>query len=251
MIVAILPALDEEATIASVVAGVLPHVDRVIVVDNGSADRTGQRAARAGADVVHEARRGYGSACLAGAERARQLGATAFVFLDADGSDDPNDLPNVLAPLVAGEADVVLGVRAARWMEAGSMTAVQRVGNRLAPQLMRWALGAEYHDMPPQKAIARAAFDHLDVRDTGHGFTIELLLKAHQHRLRCREVPVHWRRRAGGESKVSGTLLGSARAALKILSCVGRHAWLIRRSGETSVPLSTPSPPTSASGRAE
>ncbi len=228
MIAAILPALDEEAVIATVVHGVRPFVDRVIVVDNGSADRTAERAAEAGADVVREARRGYGSACLAGVARARQLGATVLVFLDADGSDDPSDLPSVLSPVVTGQADLVLGVRAARLMEPGSMSAVQRVGNLLAPLFMRWTLGADYHDMPPQKAITRAALDRLDVRDTGHGFTIELLLKAHQQELRRREVDVHWRRRAGGESKVSGTLGGSARAAFKIVSCVGRHALAIR-----------------------
>jgi glycosyltransferase involved in cell wall biosynthesis len=228
MIVAILPALDEEAAIASVVRGVLPHVDRVVVVDNGSADRTAELAAEAGADVVREARRGYGSACLAGVVRARELGAAVLLFLDADGSDDPSDLPRVLEAVVSGRADLALGVRAAPWMQAGSMTAVQRVGNRLAPLFMRWALGADYHDMPPQKAISRTAFDRLEVRDTGHGFTIELLLKAHQHGLRCREVAVHWRCRAGGESKVSGTLAGSARAAFKIMSCVGRHTFAIR-----------------------
>jgi glycosyltransferase involved in cell wall biosynthesis len=235
MITAILPALDEEAVIGSVVSGVKPHVDRVIVVDNGSGDRTAERAAEAGADVVHEARRGYGSACLAGVGRARGLEATVLVFLDADGSDDPSDLPSVLMPVVAGEADLSLGVRASRWIEPGSMTGVQRAGNVLAPLLMRLLVGANYHDMPPQKAISVAAFERLGVRDTGHGFTIELLLKAHEQRLRLREVDVHWRRRAGGQSKVSGTLVGSARAAIKILGLVGRHTVAIRLGRDESL----------------
>jgi glycosyltransferase involved in cell wall biosynthesis len=222
VIVAILPALDEEAAIARVVRGVAPHVDRVIVVDNGSVDRTAGYAADAGADVVSEPRRGYGRACLAGVARARELGAEVLVFLDADGSDDPLDLPRVLEPLQSGAAELVLGVRSDS--EPGSMTTAQRFGNWLAPWLMRRACGAAYRDMPPLKAITRAAFDGLDVTDTGHGFTIVLLLEAHTRQLKTHEIDVRCRRRLGGKSKVSGTLLGTARASFKIVGTIARYA---------------------------
>lgn len=227
MIVAILPALDEEAAIARVVRGVTPHVDRVIVVDNGSVDQTARFAAEAGADVVSEPRRGYGRACLAGVARARELGAEVLVFLDADGSDAPEDLPRVLEPVRSGAAELVLGVRTGS--EPGSMTTPQRFGNWLAPLLMRRLCGAPYRDMPPLKAITRAAFDRLDVRDTGHGFTIVLLLEAHTQRLATREIDVRCKRRLGGKSKVSGTLLGTARASFKIVGTIARYAAAKRR----------------------
>lgn len=229
MIVAVIPALDEEEAVPDVVKSTLPYVDSVVVVDNGSHDRTAERAAQAGAIVQSEPRRGYGFACLAGVGRATELGADVLVFLDADGSDNPNDLPRLIAPIRRGEAELVLGVRTPDSTEPGSMTNSQQFGNWLAPKLMQFLVGARYSDMPPQKAIQRAAFERLRVKDTGHGFTIELLLKAHTHGLVTREVEVGWRRRAGGQSKVSGTVRGSVRAGAKILTTIARHAWLARR----------------------
>ncbi len=228
MIAAVLPALDEEATIASVVRAVNPHVDAVIVVDNGSRDATALRAIEAGAGVVREPRRGYGRACLRGVQEAQKLGARVLVFLDADGSDDPNDIPRLIARIGEGRADFVLGCRTAARMEPGSMTAPQRFGNWLAPLLMRWSAGAPYHDMPPLKAISMAHFHLLGVRDPGHGFTIELLMKAHAAGLRIEEIPARARRRAGGRSKVSGTLVGTMRASAKILGLVARYAFETR-----------------------
>jgi glycosyltransferase involved in cell wall biosynthesis len=224
MIIAVLPALDEEACIGDVVRGIAPYVDRVVVADNGSRDGTGARAAEAGADVTLEPRRGYGAACLAGLARARALGARVIVTLDADGSDDPADLPRLLAPLASGAADLVLGVRTAATTEPGAMTPVQRFGNWFAPRAMRLLTGARYADMPPFKAIRREALDRLELTDTGHGFTIQLLLAAHRARLRVVEVPVRCRLRRGGVSKVSGSVRGSARAASKILLTIARHA---------------------------
>lgn len=224
MISAILPACNEEATVAAVVRAVSSHVDTVIVVDNGSTDGTAVRARDAGADVVSEPVRGYGRACLRGVQRARELGADVLLFLDADGSDDPADIPRVLEPVRSGAADLALGSRAADRIEPGSMTTPQRLGNWLAPLLMRWTAGAPYHDLPPMKALALTTFDDLGVRDQGHGFTIELLLKAHARGLRIAEVPAGFRRRAGGTSKVSGTVLGTLRASAKILGHVTRYA---------------------------
>jgi len=222
--VAIVPALDEEVTITDTVTGLLPHVDRVVVVDNGSRDRTAERAVAAGADVVSEPTRGYGRACLAGLARARALSAEVVLFADGDGSDDPADAARLLAERARTGAALVLGVREPHLREPGAMTGAQRFGNWLAPFLLRRLLGAPFHDMPPLKACDAHALDRLALRDTGHGFTIELLIKAHRAGLDVREVPVRCRRRAGGESKVSGTLRGSVRAGVKIVSTVLVHA---------------------------
>jgi len=227
MIVAVLPALDEEASIGPVVRGLLDGVasiDRVIVADNGSRDGTAQVAARAGAVVVGEPRKGYGAACLRGIAFARSLGADIVLMLDADGSDDPADAARVLDPVVAGRADLSLGVRTAASTERGAMTPQQRFGNWLAPRLMRLTVGARYSDMPPYKAIRIEALERLELRDTGHGFTIELLLRAHALGLRVDEVVVSCRRRHAGESKVSGTVRGTLRASMAIVTSIARHA---------------------------
>jgi glycosyltransferase involved in cell wall biosynthesis len=224
MIVAVIPALDEEASIGAVVAGILRHADACVVVDNASRDATADVARAAGADVVREPRRGYGSACLAGVARARALGATIVLFLDADGSDDPDDAPELLEPIARGDFDLVLGVRTPASTEPGAMRPVQRFGNWLAPRLMRIAVGARYHDMPPFKAIRRDALDRLALSDAGMGYIVEMLLKAHAMELRVLEVEVKCRARRTGSSKVSGTVRGTLRASAKIVSSIARHA---------------------------
>jgi glycosyltransferase involved in cell wall biosynthesis len=222
--IAVVPALDEEGSVGDVVKGLREHVDRVIVVDNASHDRTADVARAAGAEVVLEPRRGYGAACLAGVRRARELGARIVLFLDADGSDDPSEAPLLLAPIVRGEKDFVLGRRVARSIEPGAMTAVQRFGNWFAPTLMRLTVGARYHDMPPFKAITMEALNRLALSDPGMGYSIQMLLGAHRHRLRVVEVEVTCRARRAGLSKVSGTLRGTLRAAVKITGSIAWHA---------------------------
>ena len=219
-IVAVIPACNEEPCIGHVVGGIAPHVDVVVVVDNGSADGTARVARAAGAEVVTEPRRGYGRACLAGLAHARSLQASVVLFLDGDGSDDPADAPQLLAAIADGTSDLALGMRDPSRTERGAMTAVQRFGNWLAPLLMRWTLGAPYRDMPPFKACRVDALDRLDLADVGHGFTIELLVKAHVRGLRIVEVPVACRLRRAGVSKVSGTIGGASRAAVKIVSTI-------------------------------
>jgi glycosyltransferase involved in cell wall biosynthesis len=225
--VAVIPALDEQEAIGAVVREALPHVASVVVVDNGSRDATPQRAADAGADVVREAKRGYGAACLAGVRRARELGADVVLFLDGDGSDDLRETPRLLAPIAAGEADLVLGARTR--VVPGAMAPVQRFGNWLAPLLMRLLVGARYRDMPPFKAVTMPALDALALTDDGMGYIIQMLLRAHAQRLRVVEIDVAHRPRVTGRSKVSGTVSGTIRASAKITSAIARHALLQRR----------------------
>jgi len=224
MNVAVIPALNEELSVGEVVRGIRRHVDLAVVVDNDSRDRTAERAKDAGAEVITQQARGYGAACLAGIERARELGAKVILFLDSDGSEDPDEAPLLVAPTQSGEADLALGVRTRETIAQGAMTGPQRLGNWLAPTLMRLLLGARYSDLPPFKAIRVDALDRLALRDPAHGFTIELLLEAHRHRLRVVERVVHCRPRLAGESKVSGTLSGSIRAGAKIIYSIGRYA---------------------------
>lgn len=228
MNVGVIPALDEEGSILAVVRDLLEHVDAVVVVDNGSRDRTADVARGAGAVVVTELRRGYGAACLAGVKRARELGATVIVFLDGDGSDNPHQAPLLIGPVERGDADLVLGIRTARTIEPGAQLPVQRFGNWLAPALMRVTVGARYRDMPPFKAITVEALDRLALTDAGMGYIIQMLLRAHHLRLRVVEVEVECRARKAGKSKVSGTVRGTLRASAKITSAILRHAVLHR-----------------------
>ncbi len=227
-VVAVIPALNEAACIGGVVRGVLPYVDHVVVVDNGSSDETSAVAKEASAIVVRQPERGYGAACLAGVEQARSLGADIVLFMDGDGSDDPADAPRLLHELRVTGAGLVLGVRDKAQREPGAMTPVQAFGNWFAPWLLRHLGRAECSDLPPFKAVRMPTLTALNVSDRRHGFTVELLLRAHSQNVRVREVLVKSRARRGGESKVSGTVVGSARAAVKILYTVGKHVTQVR-----------------------
>jgi hypothetical protein len=220
--VAVIPALDEEATIAGVVRDAFGAVDEVIVVDNGSADDTGRRAAEAGARVVAEPRRGYSTACLAGV-RTAPAGAVV-VFLDGDGADDAAAVARVLAPVLADDADFVLGSRTRGRAAAGALRAHQRAGNRLFAGLLRARFGLRLTDLGPLRAIRREDLLALDVRSRTYGWAVELVVKAAQAGLRVREVPVDARPRAGGKSKVSGSPAASAKAGLQF-------AWVFARYG--------------------
>lgn len=224
--IAVMPALNEVENVRNTVLGILPFVDKVIVVDNASTDGTAAAAQEAGAIVVLQPKRGYGASCLAGMAHAQKLGAKIIVFLDADGSEDPLDAPQLISAVESNSVDLSLGVRDRAMQEAGSMTSVQKFGNWLAPALMRTIVGAKYQDMPPFKVIRTEALNRLQLTDEGHGFTIEFLLEAHRVQLRTAEFKVHSRARKYGVSKVSGTLKGSSRAAVKILSTIGKYAWL-------------------------
>jgi glycosyltransferase involved in cell wall biosynthesis len=213
----VIPARDEEGSIARVVEGLPPAcVARVVLVDNGSRDRTAEVARRAGAIVVSEPRRGYGAACLAGLAFLRAGPPEVVAFLDADLSEDPAQLAELLAPIAEGRADLVIGSRVLGEREAGSLTPVQAFGNRLATLMLRALFGARYTDLGPFRAIRWEALERLRMRDRGYGWTVEMQARAARAGLRCAEVPVRHRVRAAGRSKVAGTLAGVLGAGIKI-----------------------------------
>ncbi len=215
-VAAVIPCLDEEAAIGSVVAAVLARgVGAVIVVDGGSRDRTAERAAAAGAQVVVEVRRGYGRAIQSGIA-ALPAGTGVVLFLDGDGSDPPERIPDLLGPVLAGEADFVLGSRLRGEREPGSLSPQQVAAGWLAGVLLRAAYGARFTDMSPFRAIRRDALATLGMRDETYGWNLEMLMRVAAAGLRAREVPVGQRRRVGGVSKVSGNLGASVAAAWKI-----------------------------------
>jgi glycosyltransferase involved in cell wall biosynthesis len=224
----IIPCLDEETAIGPCVAAVLAHgVGEVIVVDGGSSDRTVERAAAAGARVIVEPRRGYGRAMQAGIA-AVSPAATVALFIDGDGSDRPEMIPDVLAPIERGVADLVLGTRLKGPREPGSLAPAQIVAGRLAGLLLRLRYGVRCTDMSPFRAIRRDALDRLGMREESFGWNLEMQMRAAAAGLRIVEVPVGQRRRAGGVSKVSGDLATALRAAWVLARTFVRLAARIR-----------------------
>ncbi len=222
----VIPALNEADAIGKVVAGIPGWVDQVVVADNGSSDGTGDVAAAAGATVVREPARGYGAACLAGI--AALAPCDVVVFLDGDHSDYPEEMDRLVDPIVAGQCDFVVGSRAAATREPGALTPQQVFGNWLAVTLIRWIWGTRFTDLGPFRAIRRDSLAALAMADRDYGWTVEMQVKAIEHGLAIRDVPVSYRRRIG-VSKVSGTLKGTIMAGTKILWIIGRHALRSRR----------------------
>jgi len=225
----VIPAFNEQEALPSVLRD-LPSVECVIVCNNASTDLTAAVAAAAGAIVVDQPQRGYGSACLAGlAEIERQIASgmpvpRIIVFLDADYSDHPEQLPELVTPILAGQADFVLGSRIAGQRESGAMPPQSLYGNRLACWLMRLFWSAHYTDLGPFRAIRYEDLCRLEMSDTNFGWTVEMQIKATKAELRTLEVPVRYRRRVG-TSKISGTLRGTVLAGTKILYTIAKYAW--------------------------
>lgn len=232
-IAVVIPALDEERAIGAVVAAVPEWVDEIIVVDNGSADATARIAGEGGARVVREARRGYGAACRRGVDAAAAGGADDIVvFLDGDGSDDPREAGALVAPILERGADLVIGTRARSLREAGALTPQQRVGNALSCALIRALFGGPCTDLGPFRAIRRGALERLGLDDLGFGWTIQMQVRAALRGLAIAEVEVSSRRRAAGESKVSGRLRGIVGAGAKFMYVIFGEALRARLVGK-------------------
>jgi len=228
-VAAVIPTLDEEAAIAGVIAAIPPgSVDRVIVADSGSSDRTVARARDAGASIVSETRRGYGRACRAGAEAAQDC--DIIVFLDGDGSDCAELIPLLVAPIAEGRADLVIGSRTRGERERGSMSAHQIVAGYAIGAALRLLYGVRFTDMGPLRAIRHDALLRIGMREMTYGWNLEMQMRAARAGLRIIEVPVAHRRRAGGVSKVSGNLRGTLRASWRIALTFIRVALETRRS---------------------
>jgi len=217
----VIPARNEEDAIGQVVASVAPHVDAVIVADNGSTDNTADTARASGAIVVSVPEPGYGRACLAAIKKAGDF--DILVFMDGDASDDPNDLKALLSPIVSGQADMVIGSRILGDCDPGALTVQQRFGNSLACWLMNLFWGYRFTDLGPFRAITREAYDKLEMQAPTFGWTVEMQVRALKQGLRCAEIPVHYRARIG-VSKISGTIKGVILAGSYILGTIFKEA---------------------------
>lgn len=227
-IAVVIPALNEERSIHHVLQAIPKQTAKlVIVVDNGSSDRTVSIARANGTQVISERHRGYGAACLAGIAALPQEIETV-VFMDADYSDYPEEMEKLVTPILQDRADFVLGSRTVCPEARAVLLLQQRFGNWLATTLIRLMFGHRYSDLGPFRAIRRPALESLQMSDRGFGWTVEMQIKAIQADLRILEIPVHYRRRIG-ESKISGTLTGTIRAGIGILYTVFRFAIANRR----------------------
>ena len=220
----IIAALNEEAAIGEVVRQVPRDIaDEIIVVDNGSIDRTAEVAAAAGASVVTEPRRGYGRAFRAGLS-AISPDCQIVVFLDGDGSDYPEMMDRLVNPIIQGTQDFVISSRTRGRREGGSMNWHQVFAGYMVGFFLRLLYGVRSTDMGPFRAIRREALERLNMREETYGWPLEMQMRAARAHLRILEVPVDYRRRAGGQSKIAGTVRGSIRAASRILTTLARIA---------------------------
>lgn len=221
----IIPVLNEAECIGALLAEILPEAaDEVLVVDNGSTDDTAAIARAAGVRVVSEPRRGYGYACAAGAAAAQ---FEVLVFMDGDGSFVPEQIGRLVAAVRCG-ADLALGTRMAGGMAAGAMPPHQLYGNRLVARLVRRIYGVPLTDLGPFRAIRSALLERLDMRERTYGWPIEMIVKAARHGARIVELPVDYRPRFGGQSKVGGTVRGTLLATYRILSVTARYGFRSR-----------------------
>ncbi len=221
----IIPAYNEEKSIVYVLRDIPKHLVRdIIVCNNASTDRTAEVAAENGATVVHQPQKGYGNACLAGMAlvATKMEKPDIIVFLDGDYSDHPEELPLIIAPILAGKADMVIGSRALGAREAGSMTPQQVFGNWLATRLIRLFFSYTFTDLGPFRAIRYDSLLQIGMVDRNFGWTVEMQVKAAKLKMPCVEIPVTYRRRIG-VSKVSGTVRGTILAGYKIILTIFRY----------------------------
>jgi glycosyltransferase involved in cell wall biosynthesis len=224
-VAAIIPVLDEEGSLGPVLAA-MPRdwVDEVIVVDGGSSDRTVAVARAAGATVLVERERGYGRACARGAAAAVGHGAGILVFLDGDGSDRSETIPQLVQPILTGKFDFVIGSRTRGERERGSMGAHQVLAGRAIGGAIGLIYGVRYSDMCAFRAIRAAVLESLGMREMTYGWNLEMQMRAARSGLKILEIPVQCRRRLAGRSKVAGTLRGTLKAGLRIVATFARIA---------------------------
>lgn len=220
----VIPALNEEAAIHQLLAE-LPQdfAQWVIVVDNGSTDATAAVAQKSGAIVTTEPKRGYGRACLKGFKTACSLGAEIVIFMDGDGSDDPIDLPMMLKPISEGRADFVIGSRVSELAERGAVPVQARLGNWLVSRLIRLLYGVSLHDIGSFRVVRCSLLETIVMHEMTYGWPVEMLVKTARAHYRILELPIHYRRRSHGRSKVAGTLSGSIKTAYSMLSTTLRY----------------------------
>ena len=219
----IIPAFNEEDSIGLVIDGISPYVNEVIVVDNGSTDDTTSIAKSKGATVLHEKNKGYGNACLKGIDYLSSSPPDIVAFMDGDNSDNPQDFTRILSPILDNDADLVIGSRILGDLQPGSMTVPQKFGNKLSSRMMNLLYNASFTDLGPFRAISYEALRKLEMEDRNYGWTVEMQIKAVKHKLKYTEVPVSYRPRHGGQSKVSGTVKGTFMAVYKIISTILKH----------------------------
>ncbi|PHR99716.1 MAG: UDP-glucose--dolichyl-phosphate glucosyltransferase [Leeuwenhoekiella sp.] len=222
----IIPAFNEEDSIGLVVGDIPDLVSEVIVVSNNSTDATETVAAAAGATVLVENRPGYGYACLKGMDylASKSEKPDIVVFLDGDYSDYPEQLKELVAPIIEKDLDFVIGARVKHLRENGSMTFPQRFGNKLATTLMRWFFNSRFTDLGPFRAIKYDRLLALNMEDKTYGWTVEMQLKALRKNYSYVEIPVKYRNRIG-VSKVSGTVKGAIFAGIKILGWIFKYSF--------------------------
>ncbi|WP_339863963.1 glycosyltransferase family 2 protein [uncultured Algoriphagus sp.] len=220
----IIPAYNEEKSIPKVIAEIPSLVRNIVVANNNSTDRTGEVAESAGAKVVFEPQKGYGKACLTAMDwiKKQEIQPDIVVFLDGDYSDYPEELLDLIQPILDQKADMVIGSRALGERESGSMTFPQVFGNWLATTMMKYMQGAKFSDLGPFRAIVWSKLLDLNMIDQNFGWTIEMQIKAHKAGLLYTEVPVNYRKRIG-ISKVSGTVKGVFGAGYKIIYTIFKY----------------------------
>src|SRR6266550_2790060 len=221
----VIPALNEEAALYRLLAELPPNFAQwVIVVDNGSRDATAAVAERWGAIVASEPLRGYGRACWKGFKTACSLGAEMVIFMDGDGSDDPADLPMLLRPICEGRADFVIGSRVSKRAVRGAVPPQARLGNWLVSRMIHMLYGVHLHDIGSFRALRCSMLDALGMCEMTFGWPVEMVVKAARAHYRIVELPIHYRRRSHGRSKVAGTITGSIKTAYYMLSTTLRYA---------------------------
>jgi glycosyltransferase involved in cell wall biosynthesis len=226
LIKVIIPAYNEQDSIAHVIKDIPTIVDEVIVISNNSTDKTEENARNAGATVLQENRKGYGFACLKGMDYIsnQKTKPDIIVFLDGDYSDYPEQLTEIIAPIINDNIDFVIGARVKRLREQGSMTPQQVFGNWLATFLMKLFFGAKFTDLGPFRAIKYDKLLALKMEDKTYGWTVEMQLKALKQKFSYIEIPMKYRNRIG-VSKVSGTVKGSIMAGIKILGWIFKYSF--------------------------